>query len=78
LNRDFTIGSSSIMASTEGVVPASSQSGGRPGRVELLTGIESASSRPGRPRIDEAHNLLDEAEHMLTEIRLAMLGADEG
>jgi hypothetical protein len=46
--------------------------------VELLTGIESASSRPGRPRIDEAHNLLDEAEHMLTEIRLAMLGADEG
>ena len=66
------------MASTEGVVLASSQSGGRPVWVELLTGIESASSRPGRPRIDEAHNLLDEAEHMLTEIRLAMLGADEG
>ena len=65
------------MASTEGVVPASSQSGERPGRVELLTGIESTSSRPGRPRIYEAHNLLDEAEQH-AEIRRAMLGADEG
>jgi hypothetical protein len=36
------------MASTEGVVLASSQSGARPGRVELLTGIEGASSRPVR------------------------------
>jgi hypothetical protein len=57
--------------------------GGRPGRAELLTGIEDWKEGYGKTRgraetdrvPSEAHKLLDEIEYMLADMRRELLGS---